>query len=105
MKLCRHGAPGAEKPGLVDAEGRIRDLSAHVADIDGAAIGPEGLAKLAGLDPASLPLVEGEVRYGPCVAGTRHFVAIGLNYADHADRKSTRLNSSHSCASRMPSSA
>src|SRR3546814_6529982 len=81
MKLCRHGAPGAEKPGLVDAEGRIRDLSAHVADIDGAAIGPEGLAKLAGLDPASLPLVEGEVRYGPCVAGTRHFVAIGLNYA------------------------
>src|SRR3546814_14698589 len=51
---------------------------------DGAAIGPEGLAKLAGLDPASLPLVEGEVRYGPCVAGTRHFVAIGLNYADHA---------------------
>ncbi|MBB5705709.1 fumarylacetoacetate hydrolase family protein [Sphingopyxis panaciterrulae] len=84
MKLCRHGAPGAEKPGLVDAEGRIRDLSAHVADIDGAAIGPVGLAKLAGLDPASLPLVEGEVRYGPCVAGTRHFVAIGLNYADHA---------------------
>src|SRR3546814_10804525 len=62
----------------------IRDLSSHVADIDGAAIGPEGLAKLAGLDPASLPLVEGEVRYGPCVAGTRHFVAIGLNYADHA---------------------
>src|SRR3546814_14633604 len=56
MKLYRHAAPGAEKPGLVDAEGRIRDLSAHVADIDGAAIGPEGLAKLAGLDPASLPL-------------------------------------------------
>src|SRR3546814_15591895 len=84
MKLCRHGAPGAEKPGLVDAEGRIRDLSAHVADIDGAAIGPEGLAKLAGLDPASLPLVEGEVRYGPCVAGQRHLVAIGPNYADHA---------------------
>jgi len=84
MKLCRHGAPGAEKPGLVDAEGRIRDLSAHVADIDAAAVGPEGLAKLAAIDPASLPLVEGEVRYGPCVAGTRHFVAIGLNYADHA---------------------
>src|SRR3546814_13878813 len=62
----------------------IRDLSAHVADIDGAAIGPEGLAKLAGLDPASLPLVEGEVRYGPCVAGTRHSVPHGLNHADHA---------------------
>src|SRR3546814_15795632 len=84
MKLCRHGAPGAEKPGLVDAEGRLRDLSAHVADIDGAAIGPEGLAKLAGLDPASLPPVEGEVRYGPCVPGTRPFVALGLNPADKA---------------------
>ncbi|PKP93812.1 MAG: 2-hydroxyhepta-2,4-diene-1,7-dioate isomerase [Alphaproteobacteria bacterium HGW-Alphaproteobacteria-16] len=84
MKLCRYGAPGAEKPGLIDGEGRIRDLSAHVADIDGAAIGAEGLAKLAAIDPATLPLVEGEVRYGPCVAGTRQFVAIGLNYVDHA---------------------
>src|SRR3546814_12756874 len=84
MKLCRHGAPGAEKPGLVDADGRIRDLAAHVADIDAAAIGPAGLARLAAIDPASLPLVEDGVRYGPCVTGTRHFVAIGLNYADHA---------------------
>lgn len=84
MKLCRYGAAGAEKPGLIDAEGRIRDLSAHVADIDALAIGKPGLAALAEIDPASLPLVEGEVRYGPCVAGTRHFVAIGLNYADHA---------------------
>jgi 2-keto-4-pentenoate hydratase/2-oxohepta-3-ene-1,7-dioic acid hydratase in catechol pathway len=84
MKLCRHGAAGAEKPGLIDAEGRIRDLSAHVADIDAATVGKDGLAKLAAIDPASLPLVEGKVRYGPCVAGTRHFVAIGLNYADHA---------------------
>lgn len=84
MKLCRYGAPGAEKPGLIDAEGRIRDLGAHIADIDPAAIGKDGLAKLAALDPASLPLVEGDVRYGACVAGTRHFVAIGLNYADHA---------------------
>ena len=84
MKLCRYGAAGAEKPGLIDAEGRIRDLSAHVADIDAASVGKDGLAKLAAIDPASLPLVEGAVRYGPCVAGTRHFVAIGLNYADHA---------------------
>jgi 2-keto-4-pentenoate hydratase/2-oxohepta-3-ene-1,7-dioic acid hydratase in catechol pathway len=84
MKLCRYGAAGAEKPGLIDTDGRIRDLSAHVADIDALAIGQAGLAALAAIDPASLPLVEGEVRYGPCVAGTRHFVAIGLNYADHA---------------------
>src|SRR3546814_15567927 len=84
MKLCRHGAPGAEKPGRVDADGRIRDLAAHVADIDAAAIGPAGLARLAAIDPASLPLVEDGVRYGPCVTGTRHFVAIGLHYADHA---------------------
>ena len=84
MKLCRYGAAGAEKPGLIDADGRIRDLSAHVADIDPGTVGKDGLARLAAIDPASLPLVEGEVRYGPCVAGTRHFVAIGLNYADHA---------------------
>ena len=84
MKLCRYGAAGADKPGLIDANGRIRDLSAHVADIDPGTVGKDGLARLAAIDPASLPLVEGEVRYGPCVAGTRHFVAIGLNYADHA---------------------
>src|SRR3546814_16148116 len=58
MKLCRHGAPGAEKPGLVDADGRIRDLAAHVAAIAAAAIGPAGLARLAPIDPASLPLAE-----------------------------------------------
>src|SRR3546814_8943663 len=65
MKLCRHGAPGAEKPGLVDADGRIRDLAAHVADIDAAAIGPAGLARLAAIDPASLPLVEDGDRKRP----------------------------------------
>jgi 2-keto-4-pentenoate hydratase/2-oxohepta-3-ene-1,7-dioic acid hydratase in catechol pathway len=84
MKLCRYGAPGAEKPGIIDADGRIRDLSGHVADIGPAELGKDGLAKLAAIDPASLPLVDGDVRYGPCVTGTRHFVAIGLNYADHA---------------------
>src|SRR3546814_6659154 len=65
MKLCRHGAPGAEKPGLVDADGRIRDLADHVADIDAAAIGPAGLARLAVIDPASLPLVEDGDRKRP----------------------------------------
>jgi 2-keto-4-pentenoate hydratase/2-oxohepta-3-ene-1,7-dioic acid hydratase in catechol pathway len=84
MKLCRYGAAGAEKPGLIDADGRIRDLSGHIADLTGAEIGAEGLARLAAIDPASLPLVEGTPRYGPPVAGTRQFIAIGLNYADHA---------------------
>jgi 2-keto-4-pentenoate hydratase/2-oxohepta-3-ene-1,7-dioic acid hydratase in catechol pathway len=84
MKLCRYGPVGQEKPGLIDGDGRIRDLSAHVTDIDGAALGADSLAKLAAIDPASLPLVEGEVRYGPCVTGTRQFIAIGTNFADHA---------------------
>ena len=84
MKLCRYGAMGAEKPGLIDAEGRIRDLSGHVADIGPAELGKDALAKLAAIDPASLPLVEGEVRYGACVTGTRQFIAIGTNFADHA---------------------
>jgi 2-keto-4-pentenoate hydratase/2-oxohepta-3-ene-1,7-dioic acid hydratase in catechol pathway len=84
MKLCRYGAVGAEKPGLIDADGRIRDLSGHVADIGPAELAKEGLAKLAAIDPASLPLVEGHVRYGACVTGTRQFIAIGTNFADHA---------------------
>jgi 2-keto-4-pentenoate hydratase/2-oxohepta-3-ene-1,7-dioic acid hydratase in catechol pathway len=84
MKLCRYGAAGAEKPGLIDADGRIRDLSGHVADIGPNELGKQGLAKLAAIDPASLPLVESGVRYGACVSGTRQFIAIGTNFADHA---------------------
>jgi 2-keto-4-pentenoate hydratase/2-oxohepta-3-ene-1,7-dioic acid hydratase in catechol pathway len=84
MKLCRYGAPGAEKPGLIDADGRIRDLSGHVADIGPDALGKDALAKLAAIDPASLPLVDAGVRYGACVGGTRQFIAIGTNFADHA---------------------
>src|SRR4051812_13711276 len=84
MKLLRYGPKGQEKPGLLDAEGRIRDLSGVVPDIAGDVIEPAGLAKLAQLDPASLPLVSGEPRLGPCVAGTGKFICIGLNYADHA---------------------
>jgi 2-keto-4-pentenoate hydratase/2-oxohepta-3-ene-1,7-dioic acid hydratase in catechol pathway len=84
MKLCRYGAAGAEKPGLIDADGRIRDLSGHVADIGPAELGKEGLAKLAAIDPTSLPLVDSGVRYGACVSGTRQFIAIGTNFADHA---------------------
>ncbi|WP_203310674.1 fumarylacetoacetate hydrolase family protein [Sphingomonas beigongshangi] len=85
MKLCRYGAAGAEQPGLVDAEGRVRDLSGHVASIDGALLAdPARLAAVAALDPENLPLVDGTPRYGVPVAGTRKFIAIGLNYADHA---------------------
>ncbi|MBB4349891.1 fumarylacetoacetate hydrolase family protein [Aliirhizobium cellulosilyticum] len=84
MKFLRYGAPGAEKPAIVDADGKIRDLSAHVSDLSGAALSPDALAKLGALDAKSLPLVEGSPRLGPCVAGTGKFICIGLNYSDHA---------------------
>ena len=84
MKLCRYGAAGAEQPGIIDVDGRIRSLSGHVGDIGPAELGKDALARLAAIDPASLPLVEGDVRYGPCVGGTRQFIAIGTNFADHA---------------------
>jgi len=84
MKLVRYGAPGEEKPGLVDAQGNIRDLSGEVSDIDGAALSPAALARLAALDPASLPPVAGKPRLGPCVGQVSKMPAIGLNYADHA---------------------
>ncbi|MEJ1975353.1 MAG: fumarylacetoacetate hydrolase family protein [Acetobacteraceae bacterium] len=84
MKLLRVGAPGAEKPALLDASGALRDLSAHVQDIDGSTLSPAGLAKIAALDPASLPLVSGSPRIGACVVRPTNFICIGLNYADHA---------------------
>ena len=83
MKLMRVGQPGQEKPAILDPNGKIRDLTAHVADIGGAAISPEGLARIAALDLASLPELEAG-RIGPCVAGTGKFICIGLNYSDHA---------------------
>lgn len=88
MKLLRYGPAGAEKPGLLDGGGRVRDLSGHVADIAGEALTPAGLARLRALDLQALPLVEGtpqqDLRLGPCVSGIGKFIAIGLNYADHA---------------------
>jgi 2,4-diketo-3-deoxy-L-fuconate hydrolase len=84
MKLARYGPPGEERPALVDSNGRLRDLSAHVRDICGEAIGPDGLARLSALDPASLRLVDGEPRLGPCVSSVGKFLCIGLNYSDHA---------------------
>ncbi|MGE0004577.1 MAG: fumarylacetoacetate hydrolase family protein [Parvibaculaceae bacterium] len=84
MKLLRYGAKAREKPGLLDKDGRIRDLSGVVADIGGDALGPKGLARLARIKPESLPLVRGTPRIGPCVASPQKFIAIGLNYSDHA---------------------
>ncbi|MBJ6132350.1 fumarylacetoacetate hydrolase family protein [Ochrobactrum sp. Q0168] len=84
MKFLRYGEAGQEKPGILDADGAIRDLSAHVSDLSGAALAPDALAKLGAVDVNSLPKVEGNPRLGPCVAGTGKFICIGLNYADHA---------------------
>ncbi len=84
MKLVRYGAIGAEKPGLIDAEGKIRDLSDVVGDIAGATLSDAGLDLIRSVDPATLPEVEADVRLGPCVAGIGKIVAIGLNYSDHA---------------------
>jgi ureidoglycolate lyase len=84
MKLLRYGPVGHEKPGLVDADGKIRDLSGHVSDIAGEVLSPAGLKRLAALDPRSLKLVEGNPRLGPCVGIIPKFVAVGLNYFDHA---------------------
>lgn len=84
MKLLRYGPPGREKPGLLDSAGILRDLSAHVADIDGTALGAASLQRLRALAPASLPVVSSEARIGPCVGGIGKFICIGLNYADHA---------------------
>ncbi|MDC7831061.1 MULTISPECIES: ureidoglycolate lyase [Pseudomonas] len=84
MKLLRYGPQGQEKPGLLDAQGRLRDLSGQVADLAGEALGAESLARLRQLDPNSLPLVDGSPRLGPCVGRVGKFICIGLNYADHA---------------------
>ncbi|MGH7100243.1 MAG: fumarylacetoacetate hydrolase family protein [Stellaceae bacterium] len=84
MKLLRYGPAGQEKPGLLDRDGKIRDLSGTVRDIDGEALAPAALDRLRRLDPLSLPLVPGNPRLGPCVGHVPKLVAIGLNYRDHA---------------------
>ena len=88
MKLLRYGPAGQEKPGLLDNDGRVRDLSAHVTDISGDSLLPEKVAQLKGLDVNSLPVVsgqpQGDLRLGPCVGDVGKFICIGLNYADHA---------------------
>jgi 2-keto-4-pentenoate hydratase/2-oxohepta-3-ene-1,7-dioic acid hydratase in catechol pathway len=84
MKLVRYGPAGKEKPGLIDSEGKLRDLSRKVKDIGPEALAPAKLKELSRLDPKKLPLVKGRPRFGPCVTGVPKFVAIGLNYIDHA---------------------
>src|SRR5665647_892054 len=84
MKLARFGDPGAEKPGLIDSSGHIRDLSGVIPDLTGATLSPASLDRLRAVNPESLPKAPDGVRLGPPVAGTRSFIAIGLNYADHA---------------------
>jgi 2,4-diketo-3-deoxy-L-fuconate hydrolase len=84
MKLARYGRAGKEKPALVDKAGKLRDLSEVVEDIDAATLGPRALARLAKLKPESLPAVRGTPRIGPCLRRVGNFIAVGLNYADHA---------------------
>jgi 2,4-diketo-3-deoxy-L-fuconate hydrolase len=84
MKLVRFGQPGQEKPGLVDTDGTIRDLSGVVSDIDGRTLSRQSLDRLRGLDPKSLPAAPAGARIGPCVGNVRNFIAVGLNFADHA---------------------
>ncbi len=94
MKLLRYGEPGHEKPGLIDADGTLRDLSGHVQDLSGEALDPDRLAALSALDIAALPEVTGAPRLGPCVAGTGKFICIGLNYSDHAAETGATVPSS-----------
>jgi 2-keto-4-pentenoate hydratase/2-oxohepta-3-ene-1,7-dioic acid hydratase in catechol pathway len=93
MKLVRYGNKGAEKPGLIDKSGQLRDLSGHIKDLDGEAYSPASLKKLAAIDPASLPAVSGKPRLGAPVTGMSKFVAIGLNYVDHAKETGAQIPS------------
>jgi len=91
MKLLRHGAPGAEKPGLLAADGTLRDLSVLVVDLGPDQLAPAALAALRAIDPMRLPVVEGTPRLGAPFTGTRKFIAIGLNYHDHAEESGQSL--------------
>lgn len=93
MKLLRHGPVGAERPGILDADGHVHDLSGTVADIAGAVLSDAGLDRLRALDPARLPLVDPQTRLGPCVGGTGKVICIGLNYSDHAAETGSKVPS------------
>lgn len=91
MKLLRYGPKGAEKPGLLDDDGTIRDLSGVISDVSGKALSEGLIDSLSGLDVKSLPVVDGKPRLGPCVGGVGKFICIGLNYADHAAESGMEL--------------
>src|SRR5690606_3357655 len=93
MKLLRYGSARQERPGLLDSEGRVRDLSTLIHDLDGHALTPESLQRLAVLDVNGLPLVQEPGRIGPCVANVGKFIGIGLNYADHAAEAGVKVPS------------
>ena len=84
MRLLRYGPAGQEKPGLLDGAGKVRDLSRHIGDINPSVLSPAALARLAAIDPASLPELSNPVRLGVPVTGTSKFIAVGINFADHA---------------------
>ncbi len=104
MKLVRYGAPGAERPGILDGEDRIRDVSSLVADFTGEALSPASLERIRSADPSTLPLVEAGIRLGSCVAKPGHFIAIGLNYVDHAHESNMPIPSEPVVFSKAPSS-
>ncbi|MFL1873877.1 fumarylacetoacetate hydrolase family protein [Hansschlegelia beijingensis] len=91
MKLVRFGEAGAERPGLIDADGAIRDLSDVAPDIAGATLTKAGLDRIRSVDASSLPLVPTDARLGPCVGGVRNFIGVGLNFADHAAETGLRI--------------
>ena len=91
MKLLRYGDLGAEKPGMLDANGTIRDLSGHIKDFSGESLSDTTFSKLRALDPTNLPVIEASTRIGACVGSVGKFVCIGLNYADHAAESGMEL--------------
>ena len=91
MKLLRYGQPGQERPGMLDSDGNIRDLSVHLPDLGGTALSPAGLKSLRELDPAALPVVDGAARLGPPVAHVGKFIGIGLNFSDHAQESNMAI--------------
>ncbi len=104
MYLVRYGNKGEEKPGLMDGDGNIRDLSAHIEDLDPSAYAQDSLDRLAAIDPASLPVVDGKPRLGAPISRTGHFIAIGLNYIDHAEEAGLPIPGEPVVFSKAPSS-
>lgn len=104
MKLLRFGAAGAEKPGLLDKDGTIRDLSSVISDITPETLKAGAIDKIAKVDPATLPAVTGEVRYGPVVSRTGNFIAVGLNYVDHAHETNSPIPSEPILFNKTPNS-